>query len=84
MRRAPGMPLLMLIILLLLHTSLVAIVAWRDPVAVLFATRGVADPVGVAAMLGLVLARIGLVFGGPPLLVVALAGAVPSRPSAGG
>lgn len=84
MRRAPGVPLLILLILLSLHTSLAAIVAWRDPVAVLFATRGVADPVGVAAMLGLLLARIGLVFGGPPLLVIGLTGAVPSRQGDGG
>ncbi len=84
MRRVLGVPVLMLLILLVLHTALAAVVAWRDPVAVLFATRGIADPVGVAAMLGLVLARIGLVFGGPPLLVIGLAGAVPSRRGAGG
>lgn len=80
MRRAP---LLTLIALLLIHTTLAAIVAWRDPAAVLFATRGLADPLGTAAMLGLVVARLGLVFGGPPLLVLTLAGAVP-RGGAGG
>jgi uncharacterized membrane protein len=76
-------PLLCLLSLLLLHTTLAAVVSWRDPVAVLFATRGLADPVGVAAMLGLVLARLGLVFGGPPLLVLALAGAVPDGRAGG-
>ena len=80
MRRAP---LLTLLTLLILHTALAAVVAWRDPVAVLFATRGLADPLGAGAMLGLVVARLGLVFGGPPLLVFALAGAVP-KGGAGG
>lgn len=77
-------PLLCLLTLLLTHTALAAVVAWRDPVAVLFATRGLADPMGVAAMLGLVAARLGLVFGGPPLLVLALAGAVPKAGSGRG
>jgi hypothetical protein len=64
---------ILLVTLVILHTALAAFVAHRDPVAVLFATRGLADPVGVAAMATLVLVRLGVVLGGPGAMVLLLA-----------
>jgi amino acid transporter len=67
--------------LALLHIGLALVVAARDPVAVLFATRGLADPLGTAAMASLVVVRLTLVFAGPGVLVASLGS---DTPRAGG
>lgn len=72
-------PLLLVGTLIALHTALAMVVVMRDPVAVLFATRGLGDPLGTACMAALMVVRIALVFGGPAVFVWALGTAAVQR-----